>query len=461
MTPVRMISFEQTSVIRKFTILFLIVSVIPLAVLFYLYNDLTQNGQIALTTSALDTVIIWVIVGIGCGYWAMRKMISGFIAATKAGQRTISRILDPNASTQSTGETNEIAILARTFNEITARLEEDRKNLELAKKTLHSVLTKISGGLVSANNIDGFLQLMVETATEALMGKVGMVLLLNKETNMLQAKTVGGVPTADFKKLELKANTGLFATVISSKNALIIPKISNLGEDAQYSGSFESPIICAPLLTHDQVLGVLVVCGKKTAGNFQEDDLNLLYNVALQTAVVLDNEELKYLASIDPLTNIFNFRHLTETLDYEVNRLRRYPGNLCVLMMDVDDFKAYNDQLGHIEGDILLQQLTKAVRSQLRATDIMCRYGGDEFAIILPQTEIEGARRAAEKIKTVIENLELKKKITVSIGGAQWFRNMTRQDLIAKADNVLYQAKNQGKNKTLFIKDQSFPQQPT
>ena len=115
-------------------------------------------------------------------------------------------------------------------------------------------------------------------------------------------------------------------------------------------------------------------------------------------------------------------------------------------MIDVDEFKAYNDDFGHIEGDKLLKKLSKALMANLRDVDIPCRYAGDEFVVILPKTKLSDAKVVATKIKTKIEEMRLKRKITVSIGAAKLSKNMNRKDLLLKADKLLYKAKKEGKN---------------
>jgi len=152
-------------------------------------------------------------------------------------------------------------------------------------------------------------------------------------------------------------------------------------------------------------------------------------------------EELKHLAIIDPLTNIYNYRHFLKSLNHEINRLKRYSGSLCLLMIDVDDFKSYNDTYGHLEGDMLLRQVSKALSKTLRKVDIVCRYAGDEFVVILPESQAFEAEIVAEKIRKKVEALSLKRKVTLSIGIGEYINNMNLHELIRNADTALYRAK--------------------
>lgn len=448
----RMQSLNDTSILRKFIIFFLLVSIIPLVVLFYLYYQLHEYNEIRLSTDDITNILLMVILGIVCGYWAMRKTILGFIKTAQEGQRALaSSLMHINESARKL-ESNETVQLNQTFQAVTTRLEEDRRNLEFAKKTLHSVLTKISVGLSSNQNINGFMHLIVETASEALDGKVGMLLILDKETHQLQIKTIVGDDVLGLSALKFSSENSIFTSVIKHKKSILISSPQEI-TDAQRDNlkNFLFPMICAPLLVNETALGVLAICGKKSSGTFSEDDLSLLYNMALQSGVALNNDELKNLANIDPLTNIFKYRHMSAVLDYETMRLKRYPGNLSLILFDVDGFKTYNDEYGHPEGDALLTTLSQAIAKKLRNSDVFCRYGGDEFAIILPQTAMPGALIVANKIKEAADALVLKRKVTLSIGGAEWIHPMSRHDLLVKADKALYRAKAQGKDKILLI----------
>ena len=110
-------------------------------------------------------------------------------------------------------------------------------------------------------------------------------------------------------------------------------------------------------------------------------------------------------------------------------------------------FKAYNDTWGHLEGDALLKEISKIFKSQLRETDIVCRYGGDEFAVILPDITIDGAKIAAEKIRQAIEKTQFKMPVTISLGVAAYTQGLTQHEFILKADRALYESKREGKNR--------------
>jgi diguanylate cyclase (GGDEF)-like protein len=217
-----------------------------------------------------------------------------------------------------------------------------------------------------------------------------------------------------------------------------------------------------PIKLGDKVIGVINMAdkllnknlSKKSKLNYEEvfDDLDLrfLCTIARELSVALENvellKELNSLVVTDPLVNIYNYRQFSRSLDYEMKRCRRNNITLCIIMIDIDDFKPYNDTFGHLEGDALLRNLGKIFKDQLREVDVVCRYAGDEFAIILPDTDVHGAEMAAQKIQNAVKRFSFKKEVTLSYGIARCVGDCTQHDLIHNADKSLYQAKQAGKN---------------
>ncbi|MCX5695380.1 MAG: diguanylate cyclase [Candidatus Omnitrophica bacterium] len=151
------------------------------------------------------------------------------------------------------------------------------------------------------------------------------------------------------------------------------------------------------------------------------------------------------LAVRDGLTGLFNRRYFNELINIEINRIKRSPATLSLLMLDIDNFKNYNDTQGHPAGDELLKKAAKVFKNSVRAVDMVCRYGGEEFIVMLPQTAKAVAQIIAERLR-VQTGLYL--PTTVSIGIATLPEDaQSAEDLIQKADDALYQAKKSGKNK--------------
>lgn len=293
MSKIRLSSFENTSILRKFTMFYVLMSILPVGVLYFFFSQIRRTGHVDVNDEQFTLIMFWVIAGVVLGYGAMRFVLKGLIDVTKANKETLQLVLGPDKIKELVGaDNNEIAILARTFNEVTSRLEENVKNLEMTKKTLHAVLAKVGHGLSSMQDIDSFLDLIIETVTEALAGKSGVLMLLDESKKFLIVKSVCGVKN-NTKEARFAVDEVIFGSVLRTKHPLIIPMINHDSDGVKgYAHLFDSPIICAPLILHDHVIGVIAVSGRRIAVGFQEEEMNLLYNLALQTAVAIENASL-------------------------------------------------------------------------------------------------------------------------------------------------------------------------
>lgn len=169
------------------------------------------------------------------------------------------------------------------------------------------------------------------------------------------------------------------------------------------------------------------------------------------------NYKIKKLSVIDELTGLYNRRYYNQRLSEEVVKALRYKDPLTLLVIDIDHFKHYNDHNGHAAGDVLLQELAAQMRKYFRRTDIICRYGGEEFAVIVPETNKGDAKALAEKFRKKVQEhpfkyrtTQPKRKITISIGLADVPSHATTpKALFEKADEALYQAKLKGRNRVI------------
>jgi len=210
------------------------------------------------------------------------------------------------------------------------------------------------------------------------------------------------------------------------------------------------------LLEQDnRTAGLLLLCRDEPA--FTEDEQQMLAIFATQIAMLLDTirvrERIVNLAETDELTGVWNKRYFRRQLPHEIERARTFGVPLSLLFFDIDDFKQINDSLGHIIGDVVLSELCGAVREMLRPTDAVVRFGGDEFAVILPHTDMTGAVAVAERVLkrvralTIPTDEEATVQCSISIGLAEFERDESASDLVRRADERLYEAKRQGKNR--------------
>ncbi|HVN70762.1 MAG TPA: GGDEF domain-containing protein [Desulfomonilia bacterium] len=170
---------------------------------------------------------------------------------------------------------------------------------------------------------------------------------------------------------------------------------------------------------------------------------------------LLDNEFLLNMAFRDGLTGLLNYRAFSETLMAEWDRARRYKTTFSLMMIDIDHFKRVNDEHGHQAGDMVLSSLANRLQSRLRKSDLVFRYGGEEFMILLPQTGIYKASPLAERIRVVVEKTRFPGNlaVTISIGISQYRDGLTPSDLVKQVDTGLYLAKGKGRNRVEIYKD--------
>ncbi len=162
--------------------------------------------------------------------------------------------------------------------------------------------------------------------------------------------------------------------------------------------------------------------------------------------------ELKFLADVDSLTGVFNRRKIEEILAFEINRAKRYKKPLSVLFIDIDNFKQINDTYGHQKGDKVLRMVANLIRRELRSTDCIGRFGGEEFLVVLPETRPVEAARVAERIRGKVEESNLEGvKVTISVGVTGYREGEDYIDVFERVDRAMYRAKLEGKNRVVLI----------
>ncbi|MCA9399819.1 MAG: sensor domain-containing diguanylate cyclase, partial [Candidatus Omnitrophica bacterium] len=283
------------------------------------------------------------------------------------------------------------------------------------------------------------------------------LMLYDEEKKELFIAGSKGIPDEVAKSVRLVVGDPIAGTVAENREPLLVKNIEyEKGLKRANRPYYKSrSFMIVPIVFEDKLLGVINVTDKDSIlGHeeiFSDVDLKILTAIAREVAVTLENfkiyKDLSTLTITDPLTNIYNYRQFAKSLEQEMKRADREKGDLCIFMMDIDKFKTYNDTFGHLEGDNLLREIGGIMKSQLRATDIVCRYAGDEFCIILPGADDKGAQMSADKIVKAVRAVKtFKRPVTISIGIAAYRSGMSQKDLIACADKALYQTKQNGRN---------------
>ncbi len=313
-------------------------------------------------------------------------------------------------------------------------------------------LKKISVHLTSSLDLKQVLQAVVEEAMRLLDNAFAAhIFLYDKEKDKLVfGSALQNDGTRNVAFAEPRPN-GLTATVARTGQPIIIP---DMGKHPLYINTpnhWRGSIVSLPIRVDDNVVGVMNL-SRSQPGEFSESQMRLITMLVDHAAVAIENARLHELVSqqakVDILTGLPNRRALDEQLESEVRRASRSGRPFSVVMMDLDGFKRINDTYGHEVGDVILRQTFGMLNENIRATDFLARYGGDELTLILPDTDIEPSVLAVTKLQHRLGRLLIKlpdgNEISMSISGgiAQYpLHGKTASDLLRAADAALYRAK--------------------
>lgn len=335
-----------------------------------------------------------------------------------------------------------------------AKIEELNKELERRM----AMLSSASRIILSATDFQRLVYLLRETLEHVFAVDCYCFFLIEQEKRALLARVCHGVEKSAEKVIgeiliervdEIKASSAF------NEGGEVRARVWHLPGLETYS----SLVRCG----NDSV-GVLCL-DKRFAKSFDREEMDLLITVFNQLAVSMENaflyDQLKKTSVTDPLTHVYNRRYMQGYLSKEVKRCQRYEKELSVVMLDLDDFKAYNDTYGHLQGDVALQELADLLKGSCRSADIVARYGGEEFVIILPETSLAGALSVIGKVREMVcghhflgFNAKRDEGLTASFGVASFPEDgLTARELLLSADKALYLAKTSGKNKLVAYRD--------
>jgi diguanylate cyclase (GGDEF)-like protein len=263
-------------------------------------------------------------------------------------------------------------------------------------------------------------------------------------------------------KVPLREDMGILAlTILEGMPFEISSEDSKKMVDPDLLASLNTNyFVTVPLKAKNKVLGAILVDNVFNKKPITKSDIRMLTMFANHAGLAIENsrlfEETVYLSSIDWLTKLWNYGRFQEHLSYELDKANIENSQLSLVMIDVDNFKIYNDTFGHMAGDEALRRISAILKTKSRKFDLAARYGGEEFGIIMPKTSKENARLFAERIRIDIEKLyqdrpEMKnmKCPTISSGISTFKEDAsTKDELISRADLALYEAKRNGKNQT-------------
>jgi two-component system, cell cycle response regulator len=392
----------------------------------------------------------------------------GYIGNTKISSLIVFPIMDGSASIglltldssryQAFSETdkNTAQLFAKQFVRIFAReriytlIKRDVSGLRLLKEGSSSLVTSLDTGVI-AEKLSG----------AAARIDSSQVFIFLRESQGFELKHHTGTFHSEKKQFHFRGT--IINIAVENKQRYYI---SDTTEYRIPVMPFETrnvrAVIAVPMLYENELLGIFIMLSEKR--NFLDSfQLGLIEVLCNQASISIANAklhaEIETLATTDGLTGLYNHRRFQEILSDEVKRLNRSPSQVSLVLTDIDYFKKVNDTYGHPAGDLVLKGVAKIIREEIREMDVPARYGGEEFAVILPETDSEGAKNIAERLRMAVRDAAFSAdgrslSVTISIGIATAPDDAQgKQEFLEKADKALYHAKHHGRNQTVSWSD--------
>jgi diguanylate cyclase (GGDEF)-like protein len=389
--------------------------------------------------------------------WIVIGALAGFLLLAIAFAMTVSRTLQAEVASLlvaaraigrgdfskrvPTEGNDEFAALGKEFNAMAAELESRLLELQRERARLQEAIRRVGESFTKSLDRVGLLEIVVQTAVDGVEAAAGRATIRPMGEERLRQVAATGDPDA-YERV-------LHAAEAAALDAGQIAEIELGGASA----------LAAPL-GGDGGMGIVSVA--RGDRRFTPGEHELFSYLTNQASVSVENvdlhETVQRQAVTDELTGLFNHRRFQEVITQEVERARRYGQEMGLIMLDIDNFKRVNDTYGHLQGDMVLREVARVLRQSSREIDEPARYGGEEMAVALPQTDLEGAYRFAERVRRRIEALDLPLlegdgtlKVTASFGAASLSSSPGdgKDALVAAADAALYRAKRSGKNRTV------------
>ena len=364
------------------------------------------------------------------------------------------------------------------------------------KEEMLEKLLDISRKMAENRFLDPLLEYAITIALELFDAEYGYLVLIRAD-DTLDFRVRQDRQGSMLAEPDEQISHTIFEEVIQHSKSLVI---ANAYTDPEFQNADSvmtlqlRSVMCVPLIARGNTLGAIYIENRSEENLFTKDDIRPLEHFAAQAAISIENailndeledrvairtaelkrineilmaeieerkrmeKQLHHLATTDPLTGALNRRHFFELAEQEFDRSQRYNRKISIILFDVDHFKEINDTYGHVAGDQLLKTVAERFINHLRQMDVFGRYGGDEFVILLPDTNIDQARQAAERLHQIVtsDSVETSRgtiPLQISIGVASLDNADDMEKLLIKTDQALYKAKETGRNRVVVFYD--------
>ncbi len=350
-----------------------------------------------------------------------------------------------------------------SLREIISSLEDKQRDAEETAKKNRSLERLIEINTFITNSLDKkvVLQRILTQIRELINCERSSILLVDTEANQLRFAFLSKEEEGEILQDEgIDMGEGIAGTVWQNGNPVVINDAQNdprfLKRVDKKMNVETGTLIAVPLTVNGVIIGVIEAINKNR-GIFSPFDLKILQYISTQSAIAIKNADLYDMAITDGMTKLFIHKYFRERLAEEWNRSHRNNRNLSIAMFDIDRFKGFNDTYGHQAGDRVIIELARILKENSRSVDIPCRYGGEEFVVILPDTSREQAEVVVERIRKVVEDTKIfheGKTLSMTIScGIATIPDLAPKgidDFINMADSALYSSKENGRNRATY-----------
>ena len=344
----------------------------------------------------------------------------------------------------------DLAKLAEAFNRMLGRVRDKRTELEQRDAAFRSALNRLGDALTVTHDRAGIITAVLETSALSVGATCGVFYAVVPGGGGLSAMSCYGCENTDNK---VKLGEGVAGAAVARDDVAHVPGDATLAPNEPIADA----AVAVPLRRGNRAIGVLALYGRGPAETFDEDDVHLIRSLVHQAETAIENtylyEEATRLSITDGLTGLWNRRLFDLRINEELQRAIRFQEPFGLLLVDLDHFKSVNDRYGHQAGDAVLVELARRLTDATREVDVVTRFGGEEFALILPKTPVQGMMRLAAKVREVVANEPFVAgsasiPVTVSVGAAAYpDHGLSAGDLLAAADAALYRAKENGRDR--------------